>query len=83
MYYVYVLYSKKLEKRYVGSTENVERRIDEHNRGKNRFTKGGMPWIKIHLEEYASRSEAMKREKYLKSGVGRKFLDSLVKLETN
>ncbi len=81
MYYVYVIYSKKLKKRYVGSTENVERRIREHNNGKNRFTKGGIPWIKIYLEEYESRSEAMQRESYLKSGVGRRYLDNVVKID--
>jgi putative endonuclease len=79
MFYVYVLWSDKLQKRYVGITENIEKRIDEHNRGCNRFTKGGIPWILIHTEDYSSKSEALKRERFLKSGVGRAWLDSFLK----
>ncbi len=75
MYYVYVLWSYKLQKRYVGSTENILKRIDEHNRGCNKFTKGGKPWELVHEEEYTSKNEALKREKYLKTGQGRAWLD--------
>jgi len=75
MYYIYVLWSSKLRKRYVGSTDNVEQRLGKHNRGGNKFTKGGLPWIKIYEEEYSLKSEALKREKFLKSGQGRTWLD--------
>jgi putative endonuclease len=75
MFYVYVLWSEKLLKRYIGSTENIAKRIDEHNRGCNKFTKGGKPWVQIYSEEYISKSEALKRENFLKSGQGRKWLD--------
>jgi len=72
---VYVLWSSKLNKRYVGSTENLKRRLNEHNKGANRFTKGGTPWILVYREEYSTRSEARRREIFLKSGVGRSWLD--------
>ena len=75
MYYVYVLWSSKLKKRYVGSTGDVEKRLLEHNRGCNKFTKGGIPWIKIYEEEYTTKTEAVRREKFLKSGQGRAWLD--------
>ncbi len=75
MYYTYVLWSSKLRKRYVGSTVNVEKRFVEHNRGSNKFTKGGIPWLLIHKEEFLKKTEALKREKYLKSGRGRAWLD--------
>ena len=75
MYYVYVLWSLKIKKRYTGSTNNVEKRIYEHNHGCNRFTKGGIPWIEIYREEYLTKKEALKREKFLKSGQGRAWLD--------
>ena len=75
MYYIYVLWSSKLIKRYVGSTDNVEKRLDEHNRGSNRFTKGGIPWITVYQEEFSTKTEALKREKFLKSGQGRAWLD--------
>ncbi len=76
MYFVYVLWSFKLRKRYVGSTGNVEKRLEEHNRGCNKFTKGGIPWILIYEEEYETKSESRKRESFLKSGQGRKWLDN-------
>ena len=79
MHYVYVLYSEKLKKRYIGSTANVDNRIKEHNKGKSRFTKGGIPWILIHKEEFTTLGESRKRELFLKSGSGRKYLDDLLK----
>ncbi len=79
MYYVYVLYSSKLNKRYVGSSADINKRLTEHNSGKSKFTSSGSPWKLIYSEEYTSNSEARKRELFLKSGVGRKFLDSILK----
>lgn len=75
MYYVYVLWSESLQKRYVGSASDVADRIKQHNSGSNRFTRGGTPWILIHQEEYPTRTEALKREKFLKRGVGRAWLE--------
>lgn len=76
MCYIYVLWSNKRKKRYIGSTEDVEKRLYEHNTGRNRFTKGGMPWILlVYTEQYLTRSEAYRRERFLKSGVGRTWLD--------
>ncbi len=62
MYFVYVLWSSKLRKRYVGSAGELQHRLSDHNNGKNRFTKGGIPWILIHNEEYPGLSMARKRE---------------------
>jgi putative endonuclease len=78
MFFTYVLFSKKLNKRYVGSTANLTKRLNEHNSGKSKFTKGGIPWKLIYSEEFGSNSEARKRELFLKSGAGRKFLDSII-----
>ncbi len=75
MYYIYVLWSSKLCKRYVGSTDNVAQRLDKHNRGVNKFTKGGLPWVKVYQEEFSTKTEALKREWFLKSGQGRAWLD--------
>ncbi len=75
MYYIYVLWSSKLSKRYVGSTNNVEKRLEEHNRGFSKFTKSGVPWIKVYQEESSTKTEVLKREKFLKSGQGRAWLD--------
>ncbi len=75
MYFVYVLWSNKIKKRYIGSTEDVTKRLTKHNEGKSTFTKRGMPWILIHNEIYETKAEALKREKFLKTGVGRAWLD--------
>ena len=75
MYYVYVLWSDKLEKRYVGSTYNIPKCIKEHNQGSSKFTKGGIPWNLIHEEEFSLKYEQLKREKLLKTGQGRAWLD--------
>ncbi|MDI6766649.1 MAG: GIY-YIG nuclease family protein [Bacteroidota bacterium] len=75
MSWIYILWSKKLKKRYVGSTEDVESRLKQHNAGKTRFTMRGVPWLLIHSEEFVTKSKAMKRERFLKNGIGRKWLD--------
>ncbi|PIY95941.1 MAG: endonuclease [Candidatus Kerfeldbacteria bacterium CG_4_10_14_0_8_um_filter_42_10] len=79
MYFVYVIKSIKYLSRYIGSTDNVDKRVNEHNNGKCRYTKGRMPWTLIYKEEFNNRSEAMKRDKFLKSGQGRKYLDDKLK----
>ena len=48
--YCYILYSAKLNKYYVGSTTDMERRLEEHNRGKEKFTKTGLPWKLVYQE---------------------------------
>jgi putative endonuclease len=81
MYWTYVLWSYKLHKRYVGSTEKLPQdRLNDHNHGKTPFTSKGIPWVLIHSESFATLSEARKRESFLKSGVGRKWLDGNLKI---
>lgn len=58
-------------------TDDLERRIIEHNTGQSAYTKRFLPWKIIHTEIFTTREEARKREKYLKSSVGRKFLKTL------
>ena len=78
-YFIYALMSERDSIRYVGSGENPNERLRRHNKGDYKFTKGHRPWKLIHTETYNTRAEAMKREKFLKSGQGRKFLDSILK----
>ena len=77
MYYTYVLKSINHKKGYVGITDNLERRLYEHNSGRYIYTKRYLPWELIYKEDYKSRIEARKREKYLKSASGRRFLKKL------
>ena len=64
--------------RYIGSTDNIEARVNRHNKGKSKYTKGRRPWRLVYSEEYNTRREAMAREKILKSGQGRKWLDEIL-----
>lgn len=75
MYFVYVLRSVDYGSRYVGSTDSVDKRLKEHNSGASKYTSGRRPWTLIHKEEFRTRSDAQQREKYLKTGQGRKWLD--------
>jgi putative endonuclease len=78
-YFVYVLVSESTGGRYIGQTNDVARRVQRHNwpdRFGKRFTaKDAGPWKVVHTEEFPSRSAAMRRERWLKSGVGREWLD--------
>ena len=70
---VYIIYSTKHHKSYVGISEDVDRRLAEHNRGTVKSTKAHMPWILVYAEMMESRLAARKREKYLKSAAGRRW----------
>lgn len=74
MYKVYCLRSLKNGNLYIGLTSNLERRINEHNSGKNKSTKAYIPYILLFYEVFETRIEARKREKYFKSGVGREYI---------
>ena len=67
MFYTYILKSETKGTYYYGSTENIEKRIHEHNAGKIRYTKSKRPWIIHYFETFPSQSEAMKREKFFKT----------------
>ena len=76
--FIYVIKSLTHNTRYVGVAVSTEKRLSEHNHGKCRYTKGRMPWKIIHTEKYLTLGEARKREIFLKSGQGRKYLDSIL-----
>lgn len=76
MYFVYVIYNKDSDKFYIGQTRNIRERLDLHNKGTfsgytSRFQG---KWELIYKESAATRSEALKREKQLKSFRGREFI---------
>jgi putative endonuclease len=77
-YYVYVLLSEKTGRRYTGSCHDLDDRVARHRAGRSKATKAGVPWKLIHSERFASRSAAMARERYLKTGRGREELDGII-----
>ncbi len=74
MFFTYVLYSAKFDEIYIGQTNDIKRRLVEHNAGKHRFTKRYLPWVITYSEKFNTRAEAMKRERELKSHAGRDFI---------
>ncbi|MDP2939537.1 MAG: GIY-YIG nuclease family protein [Candidatus Omnitrophota bacterium] len=76
--YVYVIQSKKNNRFYVGLTENVKLRFQQHNRGENRSTKAYRPWELVIKEEYTNKGVALKRERFLKTGKGREVIKNLL-----
>ncbi|MDT8324982.1 MAG: GIY-YIG nuclease family protein [Bacteroidota bacterium] len=78
MYYVYILESTSTGRFYVGSTHNIENRLQKHNAGHSRATKGYRPWRLIYCEEYPTRSDALKRESEIKRRKSRSYISSLL-----
>lgn len=77
MFTTYAIKSTARNYIYVGLTENLERRLAEHNSGKNKTTKPYRPFVVIHTKECLTRIDARKEEKRLKSGSGKEFLHTL------
>lgn len=80
MFFMYILKSVNLGTYYVGCTNNIDKRLKQHNSsaGINRYTKGKGPWIVIYNEEYSSLSEARHREKQIKSWKKRSAIEKLI-----
>ena len=77
IYTVYVLRSLKNGKRYVGYTgKDVKERLHEHLSGSNKWTRHNGPFVIIHTIHFSDKFDAIKYERYLKSGVGRRWMDS-------
>jgi len=75
MYFTYVLYSRKFDKTYIGYSSDVEKRLASHNDPRNSgWTKRYQPWILIFTEIYETKTEALRREKQLKTAKGREFI---------
>ena len=77
-YFVYVLYSKVHKRYYTGSSSDPYKRLNGHNDPRSKgWTSRYAPWNIIHVEECDSKSDALRKEKWLKSGAGREFIKSI------
>jgi len=72
---VYILYSRSLNRYYIGHSSNLEDRLERHNRGRSKYTKGGKPWELIWVMVCDTRSEAMKLERKIKKRGANRFLE--------
>jgi putative endonuclease len=75
---VYVLKSLKSGKLYIGQTQDLTSRLEQHNNGSSPYTKNRGPWVLVYKEVFSSRSEAMIRERFFKTGKGREFLKTKI-----
>jgi putative endonuclease len=77
IYTVYVLYSESSGKHYTGFTGDIEDRMLSHNELGQDWTKSYRPWKIIYTKEFTLKEEAMDHERWLKTGVGRAFIQKL------
>ena len=76
---VYVIKSLRNGKRYVGfSSKSADKRLSEHNRGSNKWARENRPFKLVYKEFFEEKRDARLRERFLKSGQGRKFLDNVI-----
>ncbi|MCA6438638.1 MAG: GIY-YIG nuclease family protein [Sediminibacterium sp.] len=78
MAYLYIIYSERLNKHYVGACIDLERRLHEHNIGHSKFTSTGIPWVLKYTEQFLDLPAAKKRERQIKSMKSRKYIEALI-----
>ena len=77
-YYVYIIYSKSIDKYYIGYTADIETRIKKHNTGATRSTKPGKPWELLYFETFDIKREAIQRELAIKRMKSRIYIEKLL-----
>ena len=77
--YVYVLQSKKDGKLYTGCTNDLRKRFEEHREGKVSSTKSRGPLALVYFEASRDKDDAFDRERYLKTGMGKRYIKSRIK----
>ncbi len=78
VYFVYILQSESDHSFYIGYTSDLNRRLEEHNSGHTRYTSHKRPWAVAYDEEFNSKTDALKREKFLKKQKNRTFYQKLI-----
>lgn len=79
MFYVYIIKSKRDNKWYTGYTDDLRKRFKEHNNNKVSSTKNRGPFELIYYEACLNKYDALLREKYLKTGMGKRYLKNRLK----
>jgi putative endonuclease len=79
MAWVYILYSKKINKYYVGACTDLDRRFYEHNLGRSKFTSTGIPWELVYTEEWDDLVLAKQRELKIKKMKSKTYIQELIR----
>ncbi len=75
MFTTYILYSKIINSYYTGHSNDLERRMKEHNSGRNSTTRKGVPWIVVFTVEFQTRGEAVQLEYKIKKRGAKRYLE--------
>ncbi len=78
MFFIYILYSESKNSYYTGYSEDPQRRLGYHNQGSTTSTKSGIPWKIVYTETFNTKSEAIKRERFIKRMKSRVFIEKLI-----
>ena len=78
-FYTYVLKCNKTGRLYTGTTDNLDRRLEEHNKGEVYYTKNKLPVRLVYFEACLVKNDAYRRERYLKTGMGKRYLKNGLK----
>ncbi len=76
-FHTYILIFNSRNKFYIGSTNDIQRRLTEHNSGQTKSTKFGIPWQLVYSNEFSTKSEATQLEIKSKKRGAKRFLDNL------
>ena len=78
MFYVYIIFSKSLNKYYVGSCQNIDERLEDHLNSRSKYTKSAKDWVLKYSEIFSLRSEAYQREMQIKKMKSRIYIENLI-----
>jgi putative endonuclease len=79
MFTVYIIYSEKLNKFYIGYSSDVQERLRKHNRRSKGFSSLGRPWVLVYTESFDHKKDAMDRERQLKNWKNRERIETLIR----
>ncbi|MFD0863838.1 GIY-YIG nuclease family protein [Sungkyunkwania multivorans] len=78
MFYTYIIQSEKDGSYYTGYSSDLDDRLLRHNTGKSRYTSKRMPWVLVYSEVFTTKTEAIKRERFLKRQKSREFYERMI-----
>ena len=82
-YYVYILYSETINQYYVGQTQNIEERLQQHRNSRSKSTKKASDWVLVYSEVFAFRADSVNRESEIKKKKSRKYIENLIQKGSN
>ena len=83
MFFTYIIQSQVDSSFYIGHTSNIIQRLEYHNDGLSRYTSKKIPWELVYLETFQTKSEANRRELFLKKQRNRSFYERLISSDLN